>query len=172
MGPDIPAVLKAVAADPYKAPAEPACETIPAELKTLDDVLGPDADAAPGKSRPRAVRWAGDWAGGAIRGLVPYRGVVRFLTGAGDKDKALTRAAMAGAARRGFLRGLEANMQCAAPTPAVAAAQAGTQAEAVTVQAPPRDVVPIDPGPTAVEPGPPPPGPILTSLEPRAGVNP
>ena len=112
-GAEVPDLLRAVAADPYRAPAAPACETIPAELKALDEVLGADA-GQPRKHRSQAVKWAL----GSVRGLVPYRGVVRFLTRADKRDEALTDATMAGFARRGFLRGLEANLHCAGePTP-------------------------------------------------------
>lgn len=110
-GADIPDLLKTVAANPYKAPAEPACETIPAEILALNEVLGSDVDqAAPKKSYVAA--FAVRQVKGAVRGLVPYRGAIRFLTGADRKDHELVAAAQAGYARRGFLRGLEANLHC------------------------------------------------------------
>jgi hypothetical protein len=118
-GPQIPDILKAVAADPYKAPASPACATIPAEILALDEVLGADVDQAqPKKSYVKsfAIRQAK----GAVRGLIPYRGAIRFLTGADHKDHELMAAAQAGFARRGFLRGLEANLHCAEPAQPVA----------------------------------------------------
>lgn len=115
-GADTPKFLKAVAADPYRAPAEPACQTIPAELKALDEVLGADADE-PRKHKSQVVKWAM----GSVRGMVPYRGVVRFLTQADQHDHALMDATMAGFARRGFLRGLEANLHCAGEATPVSA---------------------------------------------------
>lgn len=118
LGPEVPPVLKAVATDPYRAPAEPACQSIPQELAALNEVLGPDADQ-PTKEKSRAVA---NLMGGAVRSLIPYRSVVRFITRAGDRDKALTNAVMAGYARRGFLRGLEANLHCAERLDAAAAA--------------------------------------------------
>jgi hypothetical protein len=120
-GADIPPLLKEIQADPYRAPAEPACESIPREILALDAILGPDVDN-PVKTRTSAT--VANMAGGAVRGLIPYRGWVRFLTQAGEKDKKLQRAATAGYARRGFLRGLEANLQCAAPSPHRIAASA------------------------------------------------
>ena len=118
-GADIPPLLKKVQANPYRAPAEPACESIPREILALDQVLGPDVDAAgPQRSRVREL------ASGAVRRLIPYRGWVRFLTQANEKDKKLQKAATAGYARRGFLRGLEANMQCAAQAPEAVPASA------------------------------------------------
>jgi hypothetical protein len=114
-GPQVPELLRTVAADPYRAPAEPACETIPAELLALEQALGPDADE-PRKRRGQVVRMVG----GAVRSMVPYRDVVRFLTRADHHDHQLMDATMAGFARRGFLRGLEATLHCAEPTTTVA----------------------------------------------------
>ena len=168
MGLEIPAVLKTVAADPYRAPAEPACQSIPAELKALDEALGSDVDA-PVKERSKMVTWAGDWARGAVRGLVPYRGVVRFLTGAGSKDKALMKAAMAGTARRGFLRGLEANMQCAGTTPLQVAVAPSIETVASPAAATAQDLGPIDITRQVPEPVDNAPRPILTSLDSEPG---
>jgi hypothetical protein len=109
-GAQVPDLLKAVAADPYRAPAEPACETIPAELMALEQALGPDA-GEPRKRRGQVVRLVG----GAVRSFVPYRDVVRFVTRADHRDHQLMDATMAGFARRGFLRGLEATLHCAGP---------------------------------------------------------
>jgi len=44
--------------------------------------------------------------------MVPYRGVVRFLTQADQHDHALMDATMAGFARRGFLRGVYQTRRC------------------------------------------------------------
>ncbi len=106
-GADIPPILKAVQADPYRYPAAPACESIPQEIVALNQVLGPDVDGE--RVKTSKVHMAMNYA----RGMIPYRGYVRFLTRADSKDKALQAAATAGYARRGFLRGLEAHLQCA-----------------------------------------------------------
>jgi hypothetical protein len=125
MGADIPPILQQARADPYRAAAEPACETIPREIMALNEALGPDVDALKTRTGARQM------AAGYVRGMVPYRGVVRFLTGADGKDKKLQAAATAGYARRGFLRGLEASLHCAPPEPQ--ATPANTQvAEATT----------------------------------------
>jgi hypothetical protein len=106
-GADIPPLLQQVLADPYREPAGPACQTIPQEILALDQVLGPDVDGQQTKAglAHKAMNYA--------RGMIPYHGYVRFLTRADSKDKALQAAATAGFARRAFLRGLEAHMQCA-----------------------------------------------------------
>lgn len=109
-GADVPPLLKDIKADPYKAPASPACDTVPAELKAINDVLGPDLDTvvAPEDTTKSLASKGGE----VVRGLVPYGGVVRFVTGANKKDKELREAVLAGYARRGFLRGVEANTKC------------------------------------------------------------
>lgn len=109
-GHDTPEALRKAKADPYAAPASPACETIPREIAALDEVLGPDADEPLQKTRMRAR--ANRLVGQALRGFIPHRDVVRFVTGADKRDKALNQAAMAGWARRGFLRGMEINLGC------------------------------------------------------------
>jgi hypothetical protein len=125
-GGDIPPILQQARADPYRAPAEPACESIPREILALEQALGPDVDGL--KTRTGA----GEMAAHYVRGLIPYRGVVRFLTGADNKDKKLQAAATAGYARRGFLRGLEANLRCA-PSPDTKVADLGDKLSEVKV---------------------------------------
>ncbi len=110
-GAKTPDMLKDIAADPYRAPAEPACQTIPAELVALNQVLGVDADQQAPKTS--MVNKAGHAIVGAARDMIPYRGEIRFLTQADKKDRQLQDAARAAWARRGFLRGLSANLHCA-----------------------------------------------------------
>jgi len=107
IGAGIPPILKAVQANPYRYPVSPACESIPQEIVALNQVLGPDVDGE--QTKTGKVHMAMNYA----RGMIPYRGYVRFLTRADSKDKALQAATTAGYARRGFLRGLEAHLQCA-----------------------------------------------------------
>ncbi|MBS0363161.1 MAG: hypothetical protein JSR98_17425 [Proteobacteria bacterium] len=115
-GADVPPMLALVKADPYKAPVAPACDTIPAEILQLSNLLGPDLDsgvAAPEQTlTQRGVE--------AAKGFVPYSGVVRFVTGANKKDKDMHEAILAGYARRGFLRGMEINLKCGAAAQAAA----------------------------------------------------
>ncbi|HZZ67801.1 MAG TPA: hypothetical protein VFE18_06485 [Phenylobacterium sp.] len=106
-GASIPPILKQVQANPYREPVTPACDSIPQEILALDKVLGPDVDGKQPKTGK--IHMAINY----VRGMIPYRGYVRFLTQADSKDKALQRAVTAGFARRAFLRGLEAHMQCA-----------------------------------------------------------
>lgn len=140
-GPSIPDILQKAKADTYGPPAEPICRTLPAEIDALNEVLGPDADQAQVK-RTMASR-ATKWMGGAVRGLIPHRDVIRFLTGAGKKDDRLKDAAMAGWARRGYLKGLAKTLDCTSGT-TVAAVDAARPA--ATVEARPLPPLPESAG--------------------------
>lgn len=146
-GAEIPDPLKKAKADPYAAPAAPACETIPKEIAALDAVLGPDADAPPEARNTSSA--AGHLVASTVRSLIPHRAVVRLLTGAERKEQARSEAAMAGWSRRGYLKGMSVNLGCAdraagaqvAQAPAPAAAQppphiALVEPPAQTVEAP------------------------------------
>jgi hypothetical protein len=125
-GADVPQLLKDIKADPYKAPGNPVCDTVPLEIREISDLIGPDLDAqATSDDRSLASRGAD-----VARGLVPYRGVVRFVTGANKKDEELHEAIMAGYARRGFLRGVQMNLKChPEPTPVADPAPAAKPAK-------------------------------------------
>jgi hypothetical protein len=133
-GADIPPLLKTVRADPYRAPAEPACESIPQEILALNQVLGPDVDGEQAKTGK--VHMAMNYA----RGMIPYHGYVRFLTRADSKDNALQKAVTAGVARRAFLRGLEAHMRCA---PAADTKVADASARLPLIELGPVETVPL-----------------------------
>ncbi len=145
-GPGIPDELKQAVKDPYAPPAAPACVTLPQELAQLDGLLGPDMNQ-PKQKTFSPTKWVGD----AVRHAIPYRGYIRFITGADRKEKRLNQAVMAGWARRGFLKGLAAKLDCpspaqlteaAAPPPPRATqtptlvAQAPVDATAATIQVP------------------------------------
>jgi hypothetical protein len=144
----VPEILQRAKADPYSAPAAPACETIPREIAALDEVLGPDADA------PKPQK-ASDEAGGFItdvlKSFIPHRSIVRMVTGASKADKERSEAAMAGWTRRGYLKGMEINLGCAEraagvapPTQAAAPTSAPAAPPLRTAAAPP------DPRPATV----------------------
>jgi hypothetical protein len=105
-GPDISELLKTIAVAPYVPPDPMDCAGLDKEIAGLDQVLGPDVDvkAVPEDRGQQMQKAAGD----ALVGMVPYRGVVRWMTGAG----ALERDVLAAAARRGFLKGLRLAHAC------------------------------------------------------------
>ena len=117
--PSTPDVLKEAASAPYVAPAGEDCESVAREIAALDAVLGPDADAP-----MPSGGGAGKFVGQAVKSLIPYRSVVRLVTGADRKQRQRNEAAMAGWARRGYLKGVQATRACPGATaaPTVAAA--------------------------------------------------
>lgn len=115
---DIPDVLMEALEDPYARPRNARCPALTALIRPLNDVLGPDIDTIPGdedgwgtRSKSTALGVAGDLAGGAI----PFRGVVRKLSGAESHDRLVTAAIIAGHARRAYLKGLGEARGCGPP---------------------------------------------------------
>jgi hypothetical protein len=112
-GAETPPALKIVTAAPYALPSEVDCASLAREIAGLDALLGPDVDiVADPKAGTGLDDRAGQAFGSALRGAIPYRWALRWLTQAGDLDKQLRQAVMAGAARRGFLKGMRLAMAC------------------------------------------------------------
>jgi hypothetical protein len=110
----IPLVLEAARADPYTAAGTRSCAGISAALRDLDTALGPDFDAPPARSGSRAGRLAEAGGRAVVNTFVPFRGVVRELSGSAEADRRMQAAVDAGLARRGFLRGLARARGCGA----------------------------------------------------------
>lgn len=112
-GPDISDRLKAFSATPYVRPDPLDCPQLAREIGELDQILGPDVDLKEvPEDRGQQMESA---AGSALLGLIPYRGVVRWMSGAGAQERIRARAVLAAAARRGFLKGLSMALACPAP---------------------------------------------------------
>lgn len=111
-GADTPELLKDVAAAPYGLPQTPTCGGLVLEIAVLDQQLGPDVDVPAARARNDQVE---RWAGSAIRGAIPYRWAVRWMTGAGRKDRDLRDAIAAAVARRGYLKGVARGLGCPPP---------------------------------------------------------
>jgi hypothetical protein len=148
-GAQTPPELKMVAAKPYAAPATVDCRSLDSEIAGLDAVLGPDVDILADPKASAALKQQGGHAfGSALRDAIPYRWALRWLTQAGDMDKQLREAVMAGAARRGFLKGMRLAMACppyisapsvsAGPAPGDAALQAARPTRGAVQEPSPR----------------------------------
>gem|GEM_PF-316058 len=119
----IPPVLELAMTGPYEAPQDQTCEGLAAEIAPLTLALGPDLDVPPSKTNrgllERSSTFAGDAAIGAVRGaaegLIPFRGLVRKVSGAETHAKKVRAAIAAGAVRRAYLKGLGEAKGCAAP---------------------------------------------------------
>ncbi|KQS01849.1 hypothetical protein ASG11_13555 [Sphingomonas sp. Leaf357] len=103
----IPPVLKSAAAAPYAQLKS--CTQINSAIRELTSALGPDLDS--GSNAPRAgIAEVGGRA--VVNSLIPFRGVVREVSGAAPAQRRLDAAISAGYARRGFLRGLKIAKRC------------------------------------------------------------
>lgn len=119
----IPNALKSAQKSPYAVPVDGSCDTLAAEVRALDEVLGSDLDtpATPGNPSlvERGSKEVGNAAAGALKsaaeGLVPFRGWVRKLSGAERYSKEVAAAIAAGTVRRAYLKGLGEARHCAAP---------------------------------------------------------
>lgn len=120
---EIPAALVRAVANPYDIKGLTRCEPIAAEVGRLDAALGDDLDEVPPPDRRTLAQKAGQGAKGAAatvirdetRSVIPFRSWVRKLSGAERRQKKVQAAIQAGGIRRGYLKGLGMNMNCAPP---------------------------------------------------------
>lgn len=116
----IPEALVLAQKAPYALPAASDCAGLAADIRKLDEVLGPDLDTPPTASNPGLIERGADAASNAAYGalqrtaedVVPFRGWVRKLSGAERYSKRVAAAIAAGTVRRAFLKGLRASQQC------------------------------------------------------------
>ena len=99
------AILQRASDAPYAIPAG-GCPGLVSEIIALDFALGPDVDADHPDDEHRFR--AGSLVTGAIRSAVslPYRGIVRRISGAEHREHVMQDAQRSGMARRAFLKGL------------------------------------------------------------------
>ncbi len=114
----IPEVLLQALADPYERPKSGKCVELAALLRPLDDALGADldtpsidADDLLDKGRNTALGVMSS----AASDVIPFRGWVRKLTGAEQHDHLVQASIVAGAVRRGYLKGLGEAKGCNPP---------------------------------------------------------
>jgi hypothetical protein len=117
----IPERLKAIK-NPYDVNAAISCETIATEVVALDELLGRDWDVPPPDKaalKDRAADGAStaflDTIASEASGLIPYRGLVRTVSGANRHAKKVLKAYERGSHRRSFLKGLGLVKGCAYP---------------------------------------------------------
>ncbi len=108
----IPLVLQEAVKEPYKPLHRQNCAWVDYELARLNQALGPDFGANQKANEDKATQIA--LAGGEmiIGSLIPFRGLVREISGAGPADRRKTAAVNAGFARRGYVRGVGVVLGC------------------------------------------------------------
>jgi len=116
----IPEVLQAAQRAPYAAPQDRSCAALMAQVRALDEVLGPDLDTPPSEANPGLVERGGAELGDAAtkplrrttEGVIPFRSWVRKLTGAERYSRQVAAAIAAGTVRRAFIKGLAVAQAC------------------------------------------------------------
>jgi hypothetical protein len=117
----VPPVLTRAEANPYAIGGMDHCEAIAAEVGSLDDALGPDADMPPPdltegqKTADSGARATLGIVHGAAESMMPFHSWVRQLSGAERHRRDVQAAIKAGDQRRGFLKALGMSMNCAPP---------------------------------------------------------
>jgi hypothetical protein len=120
----IPQILLDSMSRPYDLAGMDKCEAISSEVRKLDALLGPDLDEPPppadeSSMREKGGRMANKAAVGAVRrasrSIIPFRGLIRDLTGAEKHSKLVDEAIQAGKSRRAYLKGVGMNKNCAPP---------------------------------------------------------
>lgn len=108
----LPEILTKASASPYGLGEPIDCAVIASEVLALDAALGPDPGVAPADKSGLVSDMALD----ALRGAVglPFRGVVRRISGAERRDRERAAAVVAGMVRRGYLKGVLRGAHCAA----------------------------------------------------------
>ncbi|QUL38362.1 hypothetical protein [Erythrobacter sp. JK5] len=107
---DIPLLLTLAQQAPYDLTNLDDCDALRGEVGRLDEVLGPDADAP--QDEEGLVNKGLKTGGNILGGMIPFRGLVRQLSGAKAEEKRWEAAIYAGVARRSYLKGYMAGKSC------------------------------------------------------------
>jgi len=116
---EIPAILTAASQDPYGLSGMRRCADLAAEVSRLDAVLGDDIDIAQAPTRRVSP---GKVAQSVVGSFIPFRGIIREISGASEQERKQQLAIYAGSTRRSFLKGVGYQRGC--PWPARSATPA------------------------------------------------
>lgn len=108
----IPPLLLTAHERPYTLVGLRRCPEIAAAVGELDAVLGPDVDL-PVEARNRMT--AGRVAQAAVGSFIPFRGLIREISGANEQERKIQTAVQAGVARRAYLKGVGEARGCRYP---------------------------------------------------------
>lgn len=109
---DIPQVLIDATEQPYDLTGIRTCAQIRGKVLELAQYIGPDLDL-PQQERDRisalsVAKWF-------VSSFIPFRGLIREISGANDHEKKVQAAIQAGIARRAFLKGTGHSKGCSYP---------------------------------------------------------
>ncbi|WP_298396210.1 hypothetical protein [Sphingobium sp.] len=109
---EIPPVLVKAVENPYAAPPSRSCKGLKASLSELNAVLGDDFTVGAKANENRTGKIAEAVGKTVVNSLIPFRGLVREISGAAPAERRLQAAVTAGIARRGYLRGIASAKGC------------------------------------------------------------
>jgi len=109
---EIPPALVAAGENAYALAGLKKCTQIRAAIDELNVALGPDFGTGAQTAENRAGKIAEAGGQTVINSIIPFRGLVREVTGAAPAQRRMNAALDAGYARRGFLRGVYTTRGC------------------------------------------------------------
>ncbi len=109
---EIPKSLIEATQRPYDLKGLSRCAPLINAVEELDAALGPDLDL-PQETRDRIS--AGRLGKTVVGSLIPFRGLIREVSGANEHERKVRAAIQAGMARRGFLKGIGQSRGCRYP---------------------------------------------------------
>jgi hypothetical protein len=113
---EISPILLEILDDPYSLEGIRRCRDVIAAVTELNTALGPDFDTPVEETRGTKRRnSAVAIASGAIGSLIPFRFLIREISGANKAERDFQAAIYAGVVRRGFLKGYGKHRRCKAP---------------------------------------------------------
>ena len=105
----IPPLLVKVSENPYTTEGTGSCAQISSSIAALSRIIGPDFSSSPAANKRNMAKIGG---AAVVDSLIPFRGIVRAVSGASAAEQRKNAAIDAGVARRGFLRGLQIARKC------------------------------------------------------------
>jgi len=109
---DVPIPIQQAAAAPYSLAGLRTCAQLNTAIFELNDVLGPDYDGAVTTHENKAGKLAEAGGKTIVNTIIPFRGLVREISGAAPAERRLNADIRAAFARRGFLRGVATARRC------------------------------------------------------------
>jgi hypothetical protein len=109
---EIPALLVAAQQHPYTLTGLATCQQLAAAIGEFDALLGEDVDLPQSDGKRTSP---GRVAQSVVGSFIPFRGVIREVSGANEHDREMRAAILAGVARRSFLKGIGQGKNCRYP---------------------------------------------------------
>jgi len=109
---DIPVPIQQSAVAPYSLRGLKSCAQLSRAIFELNDVLGPDYGGEVVTHEDKAGKLAEAGGKSVVNAVIPFRALVREISGAAPAERRLDADIKAAIARRGFLRGVATARKC------------------------------------------------------------